>query len=66
LAVYPALDAWIENAIDSKIAQIIQFAKSVLKSFRGIPNSMITKISNGLAEGFKLSSSISKVKSKRI
>jgi transposase len=51
LAVYPALDAWIENAFDSKIPQIIQFTKSVLMNFRGIANSMITKISNGVAEG---------------
>jgi transposase len=51
LAVYPAIEAWIENAQESNLAPMVTFAKRVLNNFRGIANSMITKISNGVAEG---------------
>ncbi len=50
-AVYPAIEAWIDNVFECNIAPMNKFAKSVYKNIRGIANSMITKISNGVAEG---------------
>jgi transposase len=50
-AIYPGIDAWVENAFESNISPIKVFAKSVCKNIIGIANSMITKISNGVAEG---------------
>jgi transposase len=51
IAIYPAIEAWIENAYECNLAPINAFAKSVFKNRIGIANSIITKISNGVAEG---------------
>lgn len=51
LLVYPGIEAWIENVNESNLDPIKSFAKSVNNNFKGIANSMITKISNGVAEG---------------
>lgn len=51
VAIYPAIEIWIENAIDSDLSPVIAFAKTVFNNMRGIANSIYTKISNGVAEG---------------
>lgn len=51
IAAYPAIEAWVDIAIECNLAPVNAFAKSVLRNIKGIANSIITKISNGVAEG---------------